>query len=137
MENFQLLCTFTTVDNLDTTIKNIISSYTIAFDKIYVLENIEIPNSLYCTYNIDLSSTKNSPTPPPYTISLHRKKLSNTLYTINALNLLVLELNNGISDPNFEIPWEDYKGTILVSAYKKLKVIKTKLNKIVDIRDIY
>ena len=40
---------------------------------------------------------------PEATISLHRKKATNTLYTINALNMLVAELNGGKLDQNAEI----------------------------------
>jgi hypothetical protein len=38
----------------------------------------------------------------PQTILLHRKKESNTLYTINALNDLIKELNEGKADTSLE-----------------------------------
>ena len=96
----QLLCSFTTQENLEFTLKEIENSYDIIFDKIYVLQNEENVEELLCTYNannsqgIDYNSVEN-------TISLHRKKHSNTLYTINALNEVISELNNGVVDSKF------------------------------------
>lgn len=129
-----LLCTFTTVDELDDTLKNIVSTYSIAFDSIYILENVDTPCAICCTYNILLSEPINGSIPPS-TISLHRKKSTNTLYTINALNRLVESLH-GNTSKNFQIPWETYRNTILVTAYNQLKVIHTKLDRIVKTKDI-
>lgn len=131
----QLLCTFCTTDTLDDTLIKIIDTYDIAFDTIYVLENLENPNALCCTYNVETNAPIHGEIPDA-TISLHRKKATNTLYTINALNLLIAELNSGHVDKNFTVPWDEYRNTILVTAYNKLKKITTKLNKIVRVNDI-
>ena len=133
--NTQLLATFTTVENLDATLLTIINAYDIAFDVIYILENADIPNNLVCTYNIITGSPIHNPLPEA-TISLHRKKNTNTLYTINALNLLVAELNGGKMDKKYAVPWEDYRNTILVTAFNHLKKINTKLNKIIKIDEV-
>ena len=131
----QLLCTFCTTDTLDDTLKKIVGAYTVVFDTIYILENIEISSTLCCTYNIEVAASIKGNIPDS-TISLHRKKSSNCLYTINALNLLIADLNGGNIDREFKVPWENYKNTILVTAYNKLKIIHTKLNNIVKISDI-
>jgi hypothetical protein len=133
MQNTTLLCTFCTTDVLNETILNIVNNFQVVFDSIYVLENVDTPSSLCCTYNIAVNS---STIIPESTISLHRKKLTNTLYTINALNLLVAELNGGVVDKKFQIPWQDYKNTILVTAYGKLKRINTRLLEIVKTNEI-
>lgn len=133
--NTQLLCTFCTNETLDATLKKIVDTYTVAFDTIYVLENLENPNSLCCTYNVD-SDVPPQGEIPEATISLHRKKATNTLYTINALNLLIAELNGGHADKGFKVPWDDFRNTILVTAYNKLKKITTKLNKIVKVSEV-
>lgn len=130
-----LLCTFCDLDTLDETIKNITEAYTVLFDTIYVLDNVDSPNSVCCTYNID-SSVPIKTTIPSMTISLHRKKSANCLYTINSINLLIQELNGGILDKSYKIPWQNYTNSILVSAYGKLKIIKTKLNKKVKISEL-
>jgi len=49
------------------------------------------------------------------TISINRKKESNTLYSINALNALISHLNNGVLDKSFIIDWSNYKNTLLLS----------------------
>jgi hypothetical protein len=135
LHSTQLLCTFSATDLLDITLKQIVSNYQISFETIYVLENVDTPDSLCCTYNIPSDSLVGSNVPEA-TISLHRKKATNTLYTINALNALVSELNGGVADKRFLVPWDDYRNTILVTAYGKLKRINTKLNKIVKVSDI-
>ena len=125
----QLLATFTTKQGLDDTIKKIIDAYTIIFSKIYVLQNEDNVNELICTYNVD---TEN---PVDYnkvdgTISLHRKKHSNTLYTINALNECIKNLNNGILDEKFMIPWENFKNMLMVTNSDGLNKINTRIFKI-------
>ena len=97
----QLLCTFTTQHNLEQSIRDITKNFKVVFDKIYVLQNEEKQKELICTYNvnkddkIDFNSVNN-------TISLHRKKITNTLYTINALNELIKLINNGVLDTNYQ-----------------------------------
>jgi hypothetical protein len=127
----QLLCTFTTVDTLDATVESVKSIYTLVFNKIYVLENTEDTNQLVLTYNV---SRKNdaSLTPPPSTISVHRKKQTNTIYTINAINKLIESKNGGVLDKSYRIDWNDLQNMVLVTAYGKLKVVNTKLLKIID-----
>jgi len=128
----QLLCTFCTEETLDETITKIIDCYEIAFDAIYILDNMDEPGSLCCTYNIVVASEPRKSIPPS-TISLHRKKQTNTLYTINALNKLVAERNDGKVDKNFLINWEDLRNMILVTQYGHLKKIPTKLREIVKL----
>ena len=102
----QLLCTFTKRDELQTILEKIRQTYTIVYNYIYVLQNKSNLDELYITYNID---TQYKPTTPlKDTILVHRKKQSNTLYTINALNELVKEENGGKLDKSFEIDWEKF-----------------------------
>ena len=128
----QLLCTFTTQYNLEQTIRDITKNFKIIFEKIYVLQNEDKPKELICTYNIDknddvdFNKVKN-------TISLHRKKITNTLYTINALNELIMDINNGILDTSYQIPWDIYKNMILISNKEGLSKIPTRILKIINI----
>ena len=128
----QLLCTFTTQYNLEQTIMDITKHFKIIFEKIYVLQNENKPKELICTYNIDKSddvdfnAVKN-------TISLHRKKITNTLYTINALNELIMDINNGILDTSYQVPWDIYKNMILISNKEGLSKIPTRILKIINI----
>ena len=76
--------------------------------------------------NIDYNKVKG-------TISLHRKNHSNTLYTINALNEVVANLNNGVIDSKFMVPWENFKNTLLVTNSEGLNRINTRIYKIIKI----
>ena len=125
----QLLCTFTTKEGLDDVVKEITNAYTIVFNKIYVLQNEDNIKELICTYNVD--TTKNIDyNKVSGTISLHRKKHSNTLYTINALNECIKNLNNGILDEKFPIPWENFKNMLLITNSDGLNKINTRIYKI-------
>ena len=125
----QLLCTFTTKEKLSEISNEIKNSYVILFNKIYVLQNEDNIDELICTYNVsteeavDYNKVKG-------TISLHRKKHSNTLYTINALNEVVANLNNGIIDSKFVVPWENFKNTLMVTNSEGLNKINTRIYKI-------
>ena len=126
----QLLCTFTKKSTLNESIDIIISCNVILYDKIYTFEDVETPNNLMCTYNVEYD--ENFMEGIPNTISLHRKKQTNTLYTINALNDVIRELNDGVLDKTFIIPWENYKNSVLLYNEDGLVVIKTKLYKIIN-----
>ena len=128
----QLLCTFTTKETLETIVKDIEDSYKIVFDKIYVLQNEDNTNELICTYNVDTQNGVDY-NAVKSTISLHRKKHSNTLYTINALNEVVANLNNGVVDSKFIVPWENFKNTLLVTNTDGLNKISTRIFKIIEI----
>ena len=128
----QLLCTFTTKDDLDNIIEDIKESYVIIFNKIYVLQNENNTNELMCTYNVDALENVDF-NKVKGTISLHRKKHSNTLYTINALNECVKNLNNGVVDDGFIIPWENFKNMLMVTNSEGLNKINTRIYKIIKI----
>jgi hypothetical protein len=125
----KLFCTFTSKEDLESTIDNIKEQYTILFNKIFVLY-IESTNEYVCTYNVDSFNISN--TILPQTILLHRKKESNTLYTINALNDLIKELNEGVADPKFRVNWQDYRNCILLTTSGELKRLDTKIHEILS-----
>ena len=68
------------------------------------------------------------------TISLHRKKLTNSLYTINALNELIRTVNNGVLDTTFQVEWENYRNCILTTTEDGLKRINTEVDEIIHIK---
>ena len=127
----QLLCTFTKRNNFKDTINVIIACNEIVFDKIYVLQNEDDQNQLICTYNVEYDEDAIQDVPD--TISLHRKKNSNTLYTINALNDLIRELNGGKLDKSFPIEWNNYRNCLLLTNETGLNKIPTRIYSIVDI----
>lgn len=127
----QLLCTFTTKEELQNTLKDIRETYYIVYNYIYVLQNKGNLNELFVTYNID---TQYKPTYPLRdTILVHRKKQSNTLYTINALNELVKEENGGVLDKTFEIDWNKFRNSIIVTNTEGTKRISTRIFEVIDL----
>jgi len=126
----QLLCTFTQKNNLNDVVNLVIECNTIVFDKIYVFENGNDSNQLICTYNVEYEEDFVQGSYD--TISLHRKKMTNTLYTINALNDLIRELNDGKLDKSYQVNWEDYQNCLLLTNENGLNKIPTKIYTIVD-----
>ena len=127
----QLLCTFTNVNDLNEIIDIIISCNTIMYDKIYVFQNEEDKYQLVCTYNVEYDD--NFMEGIPDTISLHRKKQTNTLYTINSLNEIIREKNQGVLDKTFPVPWEEYQNTLLLVNDEGLNKIHTRIYTIVNV----
>ena len=127
----KLFCTFTKKEDIENTLDTIQGRYTILFNKIFILESKD-SDELMCTYNIDPGNLSMT-TVLPNTILLHRKKESNTLYTINALNTLVKSLNNGYADPNYRVNWNDYKNTILLTNGPDLRKLETTIFEIVNL----
>ena len=130
----QLLCTFTQRDKLEDILSLIILCNDILYEKVYVFQNGKDSSQLICTYNVEYDAD-NHTDDIPNTISLHRKKQSNTLYTINALNEVIRELNGGVLDKRFPIPWEQYQNSLLLTNDTGLNKIPTKIHSIVDTKD--
>jgi len=127
--NNKLFCTFTNLDNLDRLLEDITSKYTIMYNKMFVLEIIG-KDEYVVTYNVDQGNINSI---PDNTILVHRKKESNTLYTINALNELIKKLNNGVVDTSYQIDWQHYKNCILLTQHNDLNQLNTKIYKIIDL----
>ena len=67
----QLLCTFTTKEELQTTLQLIRETYHIVYNYIYVLQNKGNLEELFVTYNIDTEYKPGKPL--ENTILVHRK----------------------------------------------------------------
>tara|TARA_R110000824_G_scaffold398719_1_gene603140 strand:- start:101 stop:517 length:417 start_codon:yes stop_codon:yes gene_type:complete len=127
----QLLCTFVKRNRFKEIIGIIIACNDIVFDKIYVFQNENDYHQLICTYNVEYDEDAIQDVPD--TISLHRKKDTNTLYTINALNDLIRELNGGKLDKTFPIEWRNYKNSLLLTGEDGLNKIPTRIYTIVNV----
>lgn len=125
----QLLCTFTSKDELEFTLQRIRETYHIVYNYIYVLQNKTDLDELFVTYNIDTSGYRSEPL--ENTILVHRKKQSNTLYTINALNELVKEENGGVIDPKFQVDWNTFKNSIILTNADGTKKVPTRIFRII------
>ena len=129
--NNRLYCTFTTLDDFKEIVNTIQSSYVILFNKIFVLESLD-GEKIMLTYNVDMGNSS-SDSMINNTILVHRKKQTNTLYTINALNELIKELNNGVLDKKFPIEWNNYRNCILLIQTEGYNRIDTKVKEIINL----
>ena len=129
--NNRLYCTFVPEENIENTVDRIKTSYSILFNKIFVLESLD-GEKIMLTYNVDMNnSAKDSMV--DNTILVHRKKQTNTLYTINALNELIKSLNNGVLDKKFPIEWNNYRNCILLIQAEGFNRIDTKVKEIINL----
>jgi hypothetical protein len=125
----KLFCTFTQLENLELLLENLQNSYTILYNKMFILY-IHDNDEYACTYNIEQGNLNGI---PDNTILVHRKKESNSLYTINALNELIKSLNGGVLDSNYKINWNDYRNSILLTQQGNLKKLDTIVYKIISL----
>ncbi len=125
----QLLCTFTTESSFEGLLTKIFDGYELFSRKIFILK-LEPSKELVISYNIvpnkELSFLPNS-------IMVHRKKESNTMYTINALNRLIKDLNGGKEDKKYQVDWNNYKNSMILTDGDGFKIMTTKLFRIVDV----
>ena len=126
----KLFCTFSSKEDLDSTLATIQGQYKILFNKIFILY-IKSTEEYVFTYNVDSVNMTNALL--SNTILLHRKKESNTLYTINALNDLIKSLNGGVVDNKFTVDWKDFQNCILLTHSGELKRLDTKIHKIITL----
>ena len=129
--NNRLYCTFTTADEYEEVANTIQTSYVILFDKLFVLESLD-GEKIMLTYNVDMNNSVVD-SMMDNTILVHRKKQTNTLYTINALNELIKSLNNGVIDKSFTVNWNDYRNCILLIKTEGFNRIDTKIKEIINL----
>jgi len=127
--NNRLFATFTPQESIEILIEDLSTTYNIMYKKMFILF-VKSTNEYVITYNVEQGNVENI---PANTILVHRKKESNTLYTINALNDLIKKLNGGTVDPTYRINWPHYRNCILLTQHGDIKQLNTKIYKIVDL----
>ena len=125
----QLLCTFAHRKDLDLIVDYISKSYTISEKRLFVFSNAEKDSELYVTYNVEPDDYKKTPN----TIMIHRKKETNTLYTVNALNAIIRKSNNGVLDKKFVINWQIYDNSLMLTDGDDIRHIHLDLHKRIDL----
>jgi hypothetical protein len=125
----QLLCTFTNESTFEDVVNTIQSSFELFSKKIFILK-LDPSKELVVSYNIMPTSTNSF---LPNTIMVHRKKETNTMYTINALNRLISQLNGGMVDKDYQIHWNDYRNAVILTDGDGYKILKTSLFRIIDV----
>ena len=130
MARTNLLCTFAHRKDLNIIIDYVKVSYTIVEKKIFVFNDAEKPNDLYVTYNVD---PKEDYKKTPNTILIHRKKDTNSLYTVNALNEIIKLVNNGVLDESYVVDWNNYKNSLLLTNQDGYRRVSLELYKRFDV----
>jgi hypothetical protein len=125
----QLLCTFATAKDFRTTAEEIRKFYEVYSNRVFAFLNTQNPKEMYLTYNV-LNMKKDAPK-FPNTILIHRKKQTNTLYTLNAMNRLIEE-ENGRADKSYIINWKLYENSLIITGDVSIRIIPLKITSIVE-----
>lgn len=125
----QLLCTFAHKKDLELIVDYVTKSYTISERRMFVFSDSDNRNDLYVTFNIEATGYGKTPN----TISIHRKKETNTLYTVNALNTIIRNANNGLLDKSFMVDWTLYRNSLLLTNEEALRKIQLQLVRRIDL----
>lgn len=120
-----LFCTFIHYRNAELISKMLNESYDVYNQSFFVFQDVDNARDCFLTYNIigTLDSRIDG------TILIHRKKETNTLYTMNALNAIIRRSNNGMLDTSFVISWENYTNSLILFDNQNVKKIDLKLLK--------
>ncbi len=136
-----LLCTFTSKRNLFQTLDQITRAFNIDRNRVFVLKDVKsenMDNERYIlTYNI-VVNLKNVDVPfhkkISNTIKINRNKLNNCLYTLDALNAVIVA-KTGKRDDSYEVNWEEYQNCLLTTNKEgELIVSKTEIESIQNVR---
>ena len=132
----------------------LLASFLDSYEEDYVLKevefianNLELTNSmvflleqktetprLFLTYNAVTQKGRRFH-PSLFTMRVHRKKQTNTLYTINALNLAIAAEHDGKTGRDLKLNWENYQNSILLTTGKKLQSHPIEVLKIFKIEE--
>ena len=117
-----------------TEVQAIVDNLTLTNKFIFLLAQKSDPSKKILTYNAQ--TEPGSPfNPRLYTIRVHRKKQTNTLYTINALNCALKLEHEGRSGKDLKLDWEQYANCLLLTTSKNLAVHPVEVLKIFKIED--
>ena len=127
-----LLASFITSDSEEeilAEVENIAATLHLSNNMIFVLRLLDEPDKKVITYNalIQRGEPLNSRL---FTMRIHRKETTNTLYTINALNAAVAAENDGQTGKHLKLDWENYRNSMMLVTGPKLVVHPVEVLKI-------
>ena len=126
-----LLASFVEKSELYIAIEKISKTINISKDSIFVFVNEENPNEYIVTYNLnsEFANIKFT-TIWKNTISVHRKKHTNTIYSLNAMNEYIKSRCNGVLNKDYQVDWGQFENSMLIIKNGKLKVVPLRLIKL-------
>ena len=132
-----LLASFLMTDDeqkIQEEVEFIVNNIEITNNLIFLLEDKENPEKKIITYNAVVEKGKPF-NPRLFTMRMHRKKQTNTLYTINALNAAVASQHDGKTGRDLKLDWTQYENSILLTSGKELKAHPVEVSKIFKIEE--
>ena len=132
-----LLASFMVTESDDTIqeeVEFIVNNIEITNNLIFLLEEEQDPKKKIITYNAVVEKGKPF-NPRLFTMRVHRKKQTNTLYTITALNKAVALEHDGKTGRDLKLDWSKYENSIILTTGKDLRVHKVSVSKIFKIED--
>jgi hypothetical protein len=132
-----LLASFLTTNDSDviaTEVQEIVDNLELTTNYIFLIKNVNDPSKKILTYNA-VPQKGSSFNPRLYTMRVHRKKQTNTLYTINALNAAIAVQHEGKTGKDLKLDWSVYENCLLLTSGKELKVHPVEVMKIFKIED--
>ncbi len=122
-----MFATFCTDRNLDETSRSIYAAFEVEDDRLFIFYEHDNVVKKLVTYNVVFDENQRVDTRSVReTIRINRKKESNTLYTINALNFVIDSLG-GQRDKEFQIDWTSYKDMLLLFDKALEEIVTTKI----------
>ena len=132
-----LLASFLMTDDeqkIQEEVEFIVNNIEITNNLIFLLEDKDNPEKKIITYNAVVEKGKPF-NPRLFTMRMHRKKQTNTLYTINALNASVASQHDGKTGRDLKLDWTQYENSILLTSGKELKAHPVEVSKIFKIEE--
>jgi len=119
---------------IDGEVQWIVEKLELTNNYIFLLQNLDNLEKKILTYSA-VTSPGQRFNPRLHTMRIHRKKQTNTLYTINALNAAVAKQHDGQTGKHLKLDWEEYSNCLLLTSGKKLQVYPIEVIKIFKLED--
>jgi hypothetical protein len=91
---------------------------------LFVIQNRYDDNEIFITFNTEYNFKT------PGIIKIHKKRETNTLFSVDSLNELSMRANGKV-DKGFVPDWEQYRNSLLLMRDGELAVIPTRLREII------
>ncbi len=127
-----LLLTFVDQDEIYDAIDKIATTLKMPHHQIFVFKSDDFEGYVV-TFNLTAESANIQYSSIwPNTISIHRKRQTNTLYSLNAMNQMIKNENGGHFKPNYKLDWESLNNSLMIIKNNNLQIFildKVKINR--------
>jgi hypothetical protein len=93
---------------------------------LFVLQNCDNDDEIFITFNTEYNFKT------PGIIKIHKKRETNTLFSVDSVNELSMRANGKI-DKGFVPDWEQYRNSLLLMRDGELAIIPTKVKEIIKL----